>query len=252
MIFCFSGTGNSLHVAEMIAEEIQEQIIMITEIQRQQKKKYTLKEHEKIGFIFPIYWCGMPVLVEEFIRDLMLVNYKGNYTYGVATFGQVAYNGMFDLEKLLQIKGIVLQAKYEVKMVDNYVIGYEVINKEKQKLILAEADKKTIRIIDSIKRQEEVKIKDLLGHVVKPIVHHFYKIKKHQDKFYVTDTCVGCRICEEQCPCNVIKLKDEKPVWEENCSFCLKCINYCPKKVIQYGKGTVKRSRYYYTNMNER
>ena len=252
MIFCFSGTGNSLHVAQMIAEEMQEQIIMMTETECQQKKKYTLKEHEKIGFIFPIYWCGMPVLVEKFIKDLVVMNYEGNYTYGVATFGQVANNGMLDLEKLLQIKGIVLQAKYEVKMVDNYVIGYEIVNKEKQKLILAEADKKIMGIVESIRSEEEVKIKDLLGHVVKPMVYHFYKIRKHHNKFYVTDTCVGCGICEVQCPCNVIKLKDEKPVWEENCSFCLKCINYCPKKAIQYGKGTVKRSRYYYTNMNER
>lgn len=248
MIFCFSGTGNSFHVAQIIAQANQEQIIMITETEREQRKKYILKDREKVGFVFPIYWWGMPMLVEQFIKDLALINYCENYTYAIATYGLGARNGMVDLEKLLHKKNILLHAKYEVKMVDNYIVGYELASKETQSHILAKAEEKIFHIMESIEREEEMEVKDLLGYIVKPIVHHLYKITNHRNKFYVTDTCVGCGICQAECPCNTIKLKDKKPTWEKNCSFCLKCLHHCPKQSIQYGKRTAQRTRYYYSD----
>ncbi len=244
MIFCFSGTGNSLHVAQVIAKDSQEEIIRITQREREKNKKYILGANEKVGFIFPVYWCGMPTLVEEFIRDLTLINYNKNYTYVIATFGLKSHNGMRDLESLLKKKFMMLQAKYEVKMVDNYVVGYDIITEEKQKSILLEADNKIAEIVAKIQKEEEATIKDLLGWTIKPMIHSLYKRTDHHKKFYATSTCIGCGICEKECPCNVIKLEHNRPGWQRNCSFCLKCINSCPKQAIQYGQSTETRKRY--------
>ncbi len=246
MLFCFSGTGNSLHVAQIVAKELQEEVIMMTQQEREKKKKYILEPNEKVGFIFPIYWWGMPVLVEDFIKELVLINYKDNYTYAIATFGIKDHNGMHDLERILKKKSMNLQAKYEVKMVDNYIVGYEIIAEEKQKRILLEADKKITEIVDKIQEGQKGAIGDLLSTTLKPLVHSMYKHTDHHKKFYVTSTCIGCGICENECPCNVIQWKGNKPIWEENCSFCLKCINTCPKQAIQYGSKTEKRKRYLY------
>ena len=54
MIFCFSGTGNSLHIANKIAAATDDNIIMITESEKRRHVEYHIENDEKVGFLFPI------------------------------------------------------------------------------------------------------------------------------------------------------------------------------------------------------
>ncbi len=251
MIFCFSGTGNSLHMAERIAKELDDNIVMITESEVKGCREYHVDADEKIGFVYPIYWWGMPLLVEDFIRKMKISGYAGQYVYAVCTYGLSAHNGLYDLKRLLISKKIVLSATYEVKMVDNYIVGYELKSKKIQQEILLRANEKIPYIIESIKAQESHLVKDGVFSLLKPLVHSFYKKTNHQKDFFATDDCVGCGLCEQQCPCGVIRMKENKPVWENNCSFCLKCIHTCPKQAVQY-KNTKGRMRYSYDGVCEK
>ena len=244
MIFYFSGTGNSGYVAEQIAFATKEKLVYMSRKELDRKSTYVLEEGEILGFVFPIYWWGMPKLVEEFVREMKLQVKDSCYVFGVATFGLGQHNGLIDLKKELSEKGITLQAAYEVKMVDNYVVGYDVASKEKQDIICQKADEKIREIIADILERKQTKIVDLIGTTIKPIVHSFYKGANHRKKFFVTEKCSGCGLCERQCPCQAIAMENGKPIWEKDCSFCLKCIHSCPAHALQYGKGTVTRGRY--------
>lgn len=248
MIFCFSGTGNSLHLAQKIACKTKDEVIQITESELQLHKQYTLKEDERIGFVFPIYWWGMPKLVERFIKQLEFKNYRQQYCYVAVTYGLVSHNGTIDLRKLLKEKKIPVDANYEVKMIDNYIVGYELKDREHQIATLQLAEKQIDAIVIDILNRENRQIRDIIGTTIKPIVHHAYKSVNHRKKFYVMDTCIGCRKCENECPCNAIIIRDSKPTWNDNCSFCQKCIHSCPKESIQYGK-TQGRVRYQFANV---
>lgn len=248
MIFCFSGTGNSLYVANKLAQKINDDIIMITERELHLRKRYILKDNESVGFVFPIYWGGMPKLVEKFLVELQIDNYKEQYSYAVVTYGLLKNNGVRDLIKVLKNKKISLVSSFEVKMVDNYIVGYELADSEKQREILNRAEIKIEDIVDAVSKHQKVKVKDYLS-IIKPIPHKLYKLKNHSKKFYVLDSCSGCGICEKECPCSAIEIEGNKPKWMRDCSFCLKCINRCPKEAIQYGKGTEKRIRYYNANL---
>lgn len=244
MIFYFSGTGNSRYVAEQVAGATKEEMVCITKQEMNKKKHYILQEGEKLGFVFPIYWWGMPQLVEEFIQTMEVQLNEKCYVYGVATYGLEAHNGLKDLEKVLLKKGITLQASFEVQMLDNYVVAYDMADKEKQDRICRNAEGKIEDIVRDIIQQKQSRVTDFIGTTVKPIVHSFYKNTDHRKKFYTTEACTGCGLCAKECPCQAIALEDGKPVWKENCSFCLKCIHSCPARALQHGKGTITRSRY--------
>lgn len=244
MIFYFSGTGNSQYVAKVLGAATKEAVVNITRDEMEKELEYNLKEGENLGFVFPIYWWGMPVLVEEFVRKMKVKLGVDNYIYGVSTYGLQPHNGLKDLEKLLVKKGMYLDATYEVKMVDNYVVGYDIAGKEKQEVIYSQARIKIDSIIHDVAERQHSKIGDIIGTTIKPIVHSVYKHTDHRKKFYVTEDCTGCGYCAKNCPCQAIVMENNKPVWKENCSFCLKCIHSCPKQAVQNGKGTKERSRY--------
>lgn len=244
MVFYFSGTGNSRYVAEQIAYATKEELISITKEEMNKGASYTLQDRERLGFVFPIYWWGMPQLVEEFITKMNIKVKPDSYVYGVSTFGLEPHNGLKDLEKVLSKKGITLQASFEVKMVDNYVVAYDMASKEKQEVICDQAAIKIEEIVQEIIGKKQAKISDIIATTIKPIVHSFYKNTDHRKRFYATDACTGCGLCEKKCPCQAIAMENGKPVWKENCSFCLKCIHSCPAKALQHGKGTITRGRY--------
>lgn len=253
MIFYFTGTGNSLQAAQNIAEHNGEALISVAEKinSGEQIFEYTLKDNEAVGFVFPVYAWGPPGMVLEFIDRLKFNNFNNQYIFSVATCGENIGNTMKLLESRLARKGIKLTSGFSIKMPNNYIIIGDVDSKEaeKEKLIAAE---KTLRDINrsvekrenGVFRIEKGFLPGLLTAVVNPL---FNKSALGTKNFHAEDTCTGCGLCEKVCNTKTIKV-DKKPQWGGKCTQCLACINYCPVRAIQYGKGTVKKRRY--TNPN--
>ena len=76
----------------------------------------------------------------------------------------------------------------------------------------------------------------------------FFPVEKASldtERYYAEDTCIGCGLCEANCPVDAIELVDGKPVWKEKwCAGCMACINKCPVEAIQYGEYSKPRMRY--------
>jgi ferredoxin len=137
-------------------------------------------------------------------------------------------------------------------MVDNYVIGYNIAKEDKQKEITVIAEMEINKIIPMIKHHETTEyIKKGGIAFLTPITGFAYRRTDHTKKFYTTQACNGCNQCARGCPCNTIQMKNERPEWSGECTFCLKCIHSCKQKAIQYGKNTEKRNRYQYINLVE-
>jgi flavodoxin/ferredoxin len=43
-----------------------------------------------------------------------------------------------------------------------------------------------------------------------------------------TDTCIGCRECEENCPVQGIDIEADPPRVQSPCIYCWQCVNICP------------------------
>lgn len=247
MIFYFSGTGNSRHIADKLSHTLGERAVYMSENEISKNEIYEIAENERLGFVFPVYWYSIPTIVDKFIRQLKLSGYKNQYVYAIASYGIAAGNTMNRLIKLLDEKQVLVNGIFGVRMVDNYVVGYNVAKEDRQREINQKAEieiDQIIGMIDVHATTEYIKKGGLA--FATPITSYAYRRKDHTKKFHTTDSCTGCNQCVKDCPCNAIHLNNKSPEWSGECTFCLKCLHSCKQSAIQYGRFTKHRDRYLY------
>lgn len=213
---------------------------------------YKVKDNEKVGFVFPVYFYGLPNIVNKFVEQLSLESDSKPFIYSVITCGASIGNADKMLEKKLKQKDIQLDSSFSVAMPSNYVMMYDTNDIEKQKLTLQNAEDEIENIINLIEANEKG---NFANHgtmsIFTPVAYPIYGFYRKTKNFNVTENCNSCGLCEEICPSEVIKLESGNPMWNgEKCSHCSACINRCPTKAIQYGKSTLKRGRYVNPNVN--
>jgi Fe-S-cluster-containing hydrogenase component 2/flavodoxin len=251
MIFYFSGTGNSLYVAQKLYENEESKLVNIAEAIREKHFNYEVKEGEKIGFVFPVYFYGLPTVVAEFLDLLSIEHNSKPFIYTVITCAGSIGNADKTLQKLLDKKNLNLNSSFTVTMPNNYNIMSDLPDVQKQMIVLQNAENEIEEIIEALNNKTEGNFaKHGYFSLFTPIVYPIYGIYRKTQKFYATPDCHNCRLCEQMCPSEVIQIKNGKPEWvEEKCSHCSGCINRCPVHAIQYGNSTIKRRRYVNPNV---
>lgn len=250
MIFYFSGTGNSLYAAQKLHENEGGELIDISDAMNKKRFKYMVKEDEKIGIVFPVYFYGLPTVVSEFIHQLTIDGNAKPFVYTVITCGGSIGNADKMLGNLLKQRNLQLNSAFSIKMPSNYVMMYGVPDKEKQNLTLRSAEKQIEEIVGLLKGNKEGDFVSNRGlSILTPLAYGLYGVFRKTKKFYATEACTSCGLCGEICPSETIKLTSGKPEWiNEKCSHCSACINRCPAEAIQYGNST-KRGRYVNPNV---
>lgn len=246
MIFYFTGTGNSLFAAKRIHEELNHEIIDISRAVEEKKFSYILSENEGVGFVIPVYYYGIPSIVEDFIRNLDLKYTGSPFIFSVMTCGASIGGADRMLKGMLKDREMKLSAVYSLPMVDNFIFGYDLADQADQVIALNNAESKLKYIMKSIQvRGTSDKSSTVLDRMLTGIAYPLYRKGRKTKKFYSDDKCTSCSLCEEICPANAIKMVDGKPEWiKEQCIHCVACINRCPVNAIQYGTATQKRRRY--------
>lgn len=247
MIFYFTGTGNSLYAAKKIADGIGDEIIDMNAAMKSGKMSYCVQAGEKVGFVFPIYYSGLPTVVSEFLENINISADDDCYIYAVITCGASAVGADTMFRRCMSEYARETAYVYQLKMPDNYVMIYDPAPEDKVKRYMAHADRDICDIIEDLNNNEKGGFNSgVKGKIASSVMQTLYSVMRITKPFYVTQDCVSCGRCAESCPTDIIQMRDGKPVWTESkCVHCTACINGCPTKAIQFGKSTVKRGRYF-------
>ena len=252
MILYFSGTGNSLEVAQQLATHDGDKLLNIGEAYKYKKFEITLKDSEDLGFVFPCYGGTTPPLLDNFIKHVSLKNQNGapfvpRYCYAVITCGAfVGDAAYFFADELLTHQSIHLDASFSVKSVGNCVSLYDMPEKDKEKKLLEHARIGADEVAQLISQRQtgHFEKRNLFGIIMSKFSNKPEKPRSGEN-FYTLSTCTHCGHCEEICPTNTITLIEGTPRWAElGCTQCFACIHRCPPHAIQYTKKTENRGRY--------
>ncbi|MDT8358608.1 MAG: EFR1 family ferrodoxin [Methanomicrobiaceae archaeon] len=244
IIYYFSGTGNSLATARLLCESLGAcECISIAGL-RDEKSEVT-PDAERVGIVCPVYDFGLPSIVVDFAEMLDLQGVR--YLFAVLTKGGLGDSALRQLDAVVGSQGRILDGAWTVRMPGNFVPLYGPPEGEKRAAILAKAEDEIASIAGQITREAVVRpgIAPITSILQKLLYGPFIENVHGSDmRFEVENTCTSCRICEEVCPVQNIRMVEGRPEWQHHCEFCLACLHFCPVQAIQWGLMTKRRGRY--------
>lgn len=253
MIFYFSGTGNSHHVAQRLASHLNEELHGVGNALISKHFHHALQPMERLGFVFPTYSWGPAPVVLDFIEGLKMAGYaESTFTFMVTTCGDDVGCSVGIFKKTVQCKSWHLDAAYSVQMPNNYVcmkgfdVDIESVRLEKLQAATARIEQIAQNIAEGRKAVDVVTgtWKRVKSHVIRP---YFLRHAMSDRKFHTeSDKCTHCGTCARLCPMHNISLNSaQEPVWQGHCAMCLRCLHHCPTRAIQYGNATQDKGRYF-------
>lgn len=244
MIIYFTGTGNSKLVAEKLQEKINDELVSLNEILKEEKK-WIFKSEKPFVIVSPIYAWRLPKVIERVLKEAKFIGSKEIYV--VVTMGANSGNADKYCEKIITKRNLEFMGFRGVEMPDNYMV-FDVMMSEADAIVKIEKSLNEVTKIADIINENKILVKDdstSLSSLKSGFVNWaFKKFQANSRSFTILDKCIECGKCIKVCPMNNIEMKDEKPVFSDKCIFCLSCINRCPVGAIEYHGKTEKNGQY--------
>lgn len=240
MIYYFSATGNSRHVAHALAEMTGDKCFDIADGHPDSV--------EKLIIVSPVYSWGLPQPVVEWIERLAV---KSEYCAGVLTCGDDTGRTPAMMRKALARRGVTLDACWSIQMPNTYVIlpGFDVDSPEVEARKRTAAPARIAQVADGINRRLHVTdvVEGALPWLKTALVYPlFRRWGISPSKFHTNAQCTGCGQCARRCPRHNITMADSHPAWGNDCVSCLACYHHCPHHALHYGRITMKKGQYKY------
>ena len=244
MIIYFSGTGNSRYIAKRIADKLHENLLNINN-KIKENDTQPIKVNQRLIIVTPTYAWRIPRIVRDWIVE---TGFKGaEQVWFVMNCGGEIGNAAKYNQQLCDKKGFVCMGTAQILMPENYIALFGTPEPEQARQFVSKAEPVIDEVIKEIAAGHAFSAprNNLYDRILSgPLNQLFYPFCVSARAFCVSKECVSCGKCVNVCPLNNITLKNGKPVWGKKCTHCMACISYCPSKAIEYGKHSLRKTRY--------
>ena len=240
VLFYFSGTGNTEIVAKTWKEESEKQNIEfdLVKIEEDNFDFSRLKEYDKIGFAYPIHAFNAPENVWRYAlkfpkldetKKVFLVMVSGEYM-------TINHSSGEKLLRILKKRNIFLESDY------HYIMPYN--------LVFRHTELRAFEMYDTMKKLVPIDVKKYLVEGVPNFTkkHHLvgwfiFLLRIEQwfsganGKSFKIDTkkCIKCMKCVNNCPTKNIEFVDGKFKFNNRCLCCTRCSFNCPVDAFNIG-----------------
>ena len=169
----------------------------------------------------------------------------------MATMGAFSGDGAGCSARVLKQYGADIIGGLHVRMPDA-VCDNKMLKKplEENKRIVREADKKLEEVGRQIVEkgiypQDGLSFAARLAGLFGQRLWFYGKTTDYSKKLKISDSCVGCGLCQKNCPMGNIRITNGKAVAGDRCAMCYRCISHCPEQSITLlGKQVCEQCRY--------
>ncbi|MDD7200333.1 MAG: EFR1 family ferrodoxin [Sphaerochaetaceae bacterium] len=231
-LYVMSATGNSLYVAQKLAQSLGESEIVLLPDGR----PVTLTE--RVGIIGPVYDGFPSPPIVDFLKGPFLQADKSpvKYLFCLHTCGKAPAFAPQILEKLVTDAGCAPSYQNSVRMIDTHVGMVPMRGKRDWKPMLDEADRKLSRIAKEID-EGAIRVPSrrmLAGFAFRFLMPRAHKRQASTGKYLSSsDVCISCGACAQICPMFAITM-EKKPRFGAGCIGCFACLLSCPKQAVLY------------------
>lgn len=254
MILYFSGNGNTAEVAKLLGEELSESVVNLSGSLNKEHplERMPVADKDRIIWAMPCHSWGVTPALIKFIKECEIANADKMKHYLVATCGDDVGDMAFMWRKIISTRGWKPWGTFSVRMPNTYVClpGFDVDTQEiaKKKIGAMPGRCRDIaRKISNEFRGDDM-VRGVLPWFKTNLVYPgFVRSGINPRKFNVSAQCVSCGKCVKICPLQNIELNSGSPIWGARCTLCLGCYNVCPVHAINYGKTTLRKGQYNYS-----
>lgn len=246
-IIYFSATGNTRFVAEGLAALLDDEACDLCP--RIRTNDFTEMQCGKTLVVCsPVHISGLPKFLSDYLRR---ASFSGvEEAYGILTDG--GYSGIAgrQLAGILREKGIRFKGFAEFMLPGIHITSIthrKIADEEIEKRIRAASERlpdvaRAICEGEGLEGRRASLAEVALTEALMPGLRF---VGLGTRKFWASERCVSCGLCERVCPVVAITMREGRPTWNmSHCAHCIACIHNCPKEAIEYGNVTRDKRRY--------
>ena len=245
IIYAFSGTGNTLKVAELYRENLsREGGNSVTVFSIEHILPHTPvpdpNDFDLCGFAYPVHGFNAPEIFVDFCRSLPAVTGDEKPAFVFKTSGEGLTLNNHSSQKFMRVlerKGFAFLSER------HYVMPYNMIFRHSPEMVKSEwIFARGLALLHSReimeKKKENVRTSPLKAWFV-PLFRIEWLYARAQGPFMRVDMdkCLKCMRCVKRCPCDNITFDSDRNKFKfgTKCALCVRCSFSCPSCAISIG-----------------